>query len=101
MCYDGAARTPFGANSRARIASSPVAAGVALPAVGVPDDAVERGPNNKEEANGATRVLWPRQATPECVTITAVRALAEGVEVRQVADTGQSFATCSTQASIC
>ncbi len=43
----------------------------------------------------------PRQATPERWAKAAGRALAEGVEVRQIASTGQWVATSGTQSGVC
>ncbi|MBA3414108.1 MAG: SWIM zinc finger family protein [Chloroflexia bacterium] len=43
----------------------------------------------------------PRQASPERWTKAAGRAIAEGVEVRQIASTGQWIATSGTQSNVC
>jgi len=49
----------------------------------------------------AERMRQPRRATPERWAKAAARAAAEGVEVRQVASTGQWVATSGTQANVC
>ncbi len=49
----------------------------------------------------AERMRKPRQATPERWAKAAGRAITEGVEVRQIASTGQWIATSGTQSNVC